>query len=60
VQELLEEGRIMGTREILVKVLELEEPLSAERRAEIEACSDLPTLDGWLRDFVNQRSRSEN
>ncbi|WP_112137076.1 hypothetical protein [Glycomyces dulcitolivorans] len=50
--ELLDQGAIRQSRAILIRMLEAEGPVSAERREEIEACSDLAQLDAWITEHI--------
>jgi hypothetical protein len=44
----LEEGAVRHARAVLLRVLEAAGPVGAERRAAIEASSDLAQLDAWI------------
>jgi hypothetical protein len=50
--DLLHQGAIRQSRAILIRMLEAEGPVSAERREEIEACSDLAQLDAWITEHI--------
>ncbi|MFG3342166.1 hypothetical protein [Glycomyces sp. NPDC048151] len=60
-EELLAKGRDEGalrqSRAILLRMLEAEGQVGAERREEIETCSDLTRLDAWITEHI-QSSRS--
>lgn len=47
-----EEGAVAQTRAILLKILQADGPVSDERRAEIETCSDLAQLDAWITERI--------
>ncbi len=49
----IEEGRVTEARSALRRVLERRGlALSAQQSAQIEACSDLPTLEHWLDEAI--------
>lgn len=48
----LDEGAVRHARATLLRMLEAEGKVSAQRRTEIEACSDLPRLDAWITEHI--------
>ncbi|MEU5875206.1 hypothetical protein AB0A73_27045 [Glycomyces sp. NPDC047369] len=50
--QLREEGALAQSRAILLKILQAGGPVSDERRAEIESCSDLAQLDTWITERI--------